>query len=130
MARAVLCRGLWYGGRKIPKRSRLKSVLLVVHIQDTLEVLSGRKTGRDLFSTAKRRKGKGVALFGQRVARTEDARLLTAGGTYVDDVPLDGSLWATFVRSTVAHGRVAAPSSNRPVPGDRRASEVEELPGV
>jgi aerobic carbon-monoxide dehydrogenase large subunit len=121
MARAWLCRGLWYGGRKIPKRRRLNPILLLlVYIQDTLGTFPGRKTSRDVFSTAKRQRGNRVALFGQRVARTEDARLLTAGGTYVDDVPLDGALRATFVRSTIAHGRIAG----------IEAGATSELPGV
>ncbi|MBV9660131.1 MAG: xanthine dehydrogenase family protein, partial [Acidimicrobiales bacterium] len=49
-----------------------------------------------------------MSLFGSRVPRTEDPRLLTAGGTYVDDVAVEGSLWATFVRSTMAHARIAS----------------------
>ena len=36
---------------------------------------------------------------GTRVHRVEDARLLTGGGTYVDDVTLPGLLHACFVRS-------------------------------
>jgi carbon-monoxide dehydrogenase large subunit len=47
-----------------------------------------------------------VTLFGQRVVRTEDPRLLTVGGTYVADVShplLDGRVHLHFVRSTHAH---------------------------
>jgi carbon-monoxide dehydrogenase large subunit len=39
---------------------------------------------------------------GARVARVEDARLLTGHGTFVDDISLPGMLHACFVRSPVA----------------------------
>lgn len=48
-------------------------------------------------------------MLGTRVARTEDPRLLTTGGTYVADLAdplLDGAVHATFVRSTMAHARL------------------------
>src|SRR5262249_56783690 len=51
-----------------------------------------------------------MSILGTRVIRTEDPRLLTAGGTYVDDVRdplLEGAARITFVRSTVAHARIA-----------------------
>jgi carbon-monoxide dehydrogenase large subunit len=41
-----------------------------------------------------------------RVARVEDARLLTGHGTYVDDVRLPGLLHASFVRSTLARAAI------------------------
>ena len=47
-----------------------------------------------------------MSILGTRVVRTEDPRLLTVGGTYVDDlrVPeLEGAVQATFVRSPLAH---------------------------
>jgi carbon-monoxide dehydrogenase large subunit len=50
-----------------------------------------------------------MSILGTRVVRTEDPRLLTAGGTYVDDlrVPeLAGAARVTFVRSPVAHARI------------------------
>ncbi len=50
-----------------------------------------------------------MSILGTRVIRTEDPRLLTVGGTYVDDlrVPeLDGALEATFVRSPLAHALI------------------------
>jgi carbon-monoxide dehydrogenase large subunit len=43
---------------------------------------------------------------GTRVARVEDARLLTGRGTYVDDVVLPGMLHARFVRSPFARAAV------------------------
>ncbi|WP_426566909.1 aerobic carbon-monoxide dehydrogenase large subunit [Angustibacter sp. McL0619] len=44
-------------------------------------------------------------LFGERVARVEDPRLLTGGGRYLDDLGR-GALAAAFVRSPHAHARV------------------------
>jgi len=32
-----------------------------------------------------------MSILGNRVVRTEDPRLLTVGGTYVGDVPLEGA---------------------------------------
>ena len=43
---------------------------------------------------------------GTRVARVEDARLLTGHGTFVDDVRRPGMLHACFVRSPFAHARI------------------------
>ncbi|MGH3296338.1 MAG: xanthine dehydrogenase family protein molybdopterin-binding subunit, partial [Trebonia sp.] len=48
--------------------------------------------------------------MGTRVVRTEDPRLLTAGGAYVDDVrapELTGAGRVTFVRSPLGHARIA-----------------------
>jgi carbon-monoxide dehydrogenase large subunit len=39
------------------------------------------------------------------VQRVEDPRMLTVGGTYVEDVPVDAA-WVHFVRSEYAHGRI------------------------
>jgi carbon-monoxide dehydrogenase large subunit len=50
-----------------------------------------------------------MSILGTRVIRTEDPRLLTSGGVYVDDLrepDLAGAVRATFVRSTVAHALV------------------------
>jgi carbon-monoxide dehydrogenase large subunit len=50
-----------------------------------------------------------MSILGTRVVRTEDPRLLTAGGCYTDDLrlpELDGAVRATFVRSPVAHARI------------------------
>lgn len=50
-----------------------------------------------------------MSILGTRVVRTEDPRLLTVGGTYVDDlrVPeLDGAARVTFVRSPIAHAMI------------------------
>jgi carbon-monoxide dehydrogenase large subunit len=52
-----------------------------------------------------------MSVFGNRVPRVEDPKLLTDGGTYVADlrVPeLDGAGYVTYVRSTIAHARVTS----------------------
>ncbi|HEX8005971.1 MAG TPA: xanthine dehydrogenase family protein molybdopterin-binding subunit [Trebonia sp.] len=64
-----------------------------------------------------------MSILGTRVIRTEDPRLLTAGGVYVDDLrepDLVGAARATFVRSTVAHARITGID----------ASEALAQPGV
>jgi aerobic carbon-monoxide dehydrogenase large subunit len=45
------------------------------------------------------------SILGNRVQRVEDPRMLTSGGTYVEDVPVDAA-WVHFVRSEYAHGRI------------------------
>jgi aerobic carbon-monoxide dehydrogenase large subunit len=56
---------------------------------------------------------------GASVKRSEDPRILTGGGRYVDDIKLPGMLHAAFVRSPLAHGRVLAVdvSAARALPG-------------
>lgn len=44
--------------------------------------------------------------FGAAVARSEDARLLTGQGRYVDDIEMPGLLHVAFVRSPMAHARL------------------------
>ncbi len=56
----------------------------------------------------------------QPVRRLEDTRFLTGQGRYIDDIAPDGALVAVFLRSQVAHGRLA--------PVD--LSDVREMPGV
>jgi carbon-monoxide dehydrogenase large subunit len=52
----------------------------------------------------------GGSILGNRVLRKEDPKFLTVGGSYVDDLLdeplLRGAGYVTFVRSTVAHGRI------------------------
>src|SRR3954468_2525085 len=47
-----------------------------------------------------------MSILGNRVLRKEDPKFLTVGGTYVDDVALDGALHVHYVRSTLAHARI------------------------
>jgi carbon-monoxide dehydrogenase large subunit len=46
------------------------------------------------------------SILGNRVRRVEDPRMLTAGGTYVEDLDLPGAAWLTYVRSPEAHARI------------------------
>src|SRR5579871_2702217 len=56
---------------------------------------------------------------GSSIKRSEDPRILTGRGRYVDDLKLPGMLHAAFVRSPLAHGRVLAVdgSAARALPG-------------
>src|SRR3954465_2478102 len=62
----------------------------------------------------------GARAIGARVLRSEDPRILTGRGRYIDDIVLPGMLHAAFKRSTVAHGRLLSVD----------ASAARELPGV
>ncbi len=59
-------------------------------------------------------------VIGQRVLRKEDPRFLTGKGRYVDNLPLEGALHATFVRSPFAHARIVSIDT----------SGVSEIPGA
>jgi aerobic carbon-monoxide dehydrogenase large subunit len=64
-----------------------------------------------------------MSIMGTRVIRTEDPRLLTAGGVYVDDLrtpELNRAARVTFVRSPLAHARITGID----------ASEALSEPGV
>ncbi|MFP3913616.1 MAG: xanthine dehydrogenase family protein molybdopterin-binding subunit [Actinomycetota bacterium] len=45
-------------------------------------------------------------MIGQARLRTEDERLITGGGSYLDDLHPDGMVHAVFVRSPVSHGMI------------------------
>ncbi|GAA3300018.1 2,6-dihydroxypyridine 3-hydroxylase subunit NdhC [Glutamicibacter nicotianae] len=45
-------------------------------------------------------------MIGKRVPRSEDAKLLTGRGRYLNDIDVEGQLHACFVRSPAAHGRI------------------------
>ncbi len=66
---------------------------------------------------------------GARVARVEDARLLTGHGTYVDDVQRPGMLHVCFVRSPFARARIGAidTSAARALPGVHAVFTAEDL---
>lgn len=61
-----------------------------------------------------------MSILGNRVLRREDPALLTTGGTYVDDIDVSGAAFVTYVRSTMAHARLA----------DVDISECAAMPGV
>jgi carbon-monoxide dehydrogenase large subunit len=52
-----------------------------------------------------------VSVLGNRVLRKEDARFLRGGGRYVENLPLEGALAVTFVRSQLAHARITIDTS-------------------
>src|SRR5262249_57514194 len=45
---------------------------------------------------------------GASIKRSEDQRILTGAGRYVDDIKLPGMLHAAFVRSPLPHARLAS----------------------
>src|SRR5262245_34544282 len=49
----------------------------------------------------------GDGFVGRPLKRVEDRILLVGSGRYTDDISLDGALHAAFVRSPVAHARIA-----------------------
>ena len=61
-----------------------------------------------------------MSILGNRVLRTEDGRFLRGAGRYVENLPLEGALTITFVRSPLAHARVNGID----------ASAAEALPNV
>jgi aerobic carbon-monoxide dehydrogenase large subunit len=58
--------------------------------------------------------------IGASIKRSEDPRILTGRGRYVDDIKLPGMLHAAFVRSPMAHARLLSVD----------VSAARELPGV
>ncbi len=66
----------------------------------------------------------GGSILGNRVVRKEDPKFLTTGGRYVDDLRdepmLNGALQVTYVRSSVAHGKILSIDT----------SVAESMPGV
>jgi carbon-monoxide dehydrogenase large subunit len=61
-----------------------------------------------------------MSILGNRVLRVEDPRFLRGEGRYIENLPLDGAAWITFVRSPLAHARVNGID----------ASAAEALPNV
>src|SRR4029078_4839528 len=66
---------------------------------------------------------------GASIKRSEDPRILTGAGRYVDDIKLPGMLHAAFVRSPMAHARVLSVdvSAARALPGVVAVLTGEEL---
>src|SRR5262245_36348571 len=69
---------------------------------------------------------------GQRLKRTEDARLVRGQARYVDDIRLPGTLHVAFVRSPHAHARLLAVDASRAAraPGVRAVISGADLGGV
>jgi carbon-monoxide dehydrogenase large subunit len=61
-----------------------------------------------------------VSILGNRVLRKEDPRFLRGEGRYVENLPLEGALTVTFVRSLLAHARITGVDT----------SAAEALPNV
>jgi aerobic carbon-monoxide dehydrogenase large subunit len=76
-----------------------------------------------------------MSILGTRVVRTEDPRLLTAGGIYLDDLrtpELADAAQVTFVRSPVAHAQITGidPAAALAEPGVvavLTASDIDDL---
>src|SRR5437899_8986883 len=47
------------------------------------------------------------SILGHPVRRVEDPGLITGSSRFVDDIAVDGAVYAVFVRSTLAHARIA-----------------------
>jgi len=62
----------------------------------------------------------GFRTIGARVERSEDPRLLTGRGEFIDDIHLPGLVHAAFVRSSFAHAKIKSVN----------ASAAERMPGV
>ena len=45
-------------------------------------------------------------LIGESVKRVEDQRFITGKGKYTDDISLPGMVYASIIRSPIAHGRI------------------------
>ena len=78
-----------------------------------------------------------MSILGNRVLRKEDPKFLTSGGEYVDDLPIDGAAYVTYVRSTMPHARITAvdvseattaPGVLAVVTGDDVAADLGDFP--
>ena len=49
-----------------------------------------------------------MSILGNRVLRKEDPRFLRGEASYVENLPLEGALTVTFVRSLLAHARIVS----------------------
>ncbi|MCY3637102.1 MAG: xanthine dehydrogenase family protein molybdopterin-binding subunit [bacterium] len=61
-----------------------------------------------------------MSILGNEVRRVEDPRMLSEGGTYVADIPLEGAAHVVFVRSPIAHARLLSV----------HADDARSMPGV
>jgi carbon-monoxide dehydrogenase large subunit len=76
-----------------------------------------------------------VSILGTHVVRVEDPALLTRGAVYTDDLVderLAGAVFATFVRSPIAHARITSIDTSAAVaaPGVVAVLTGEDLAGV
>ena len=61
-----------------------------------------------------------MSILGTRVVRVEDPRFLKGEGTYIANLELPGALHLTFVRSSMAHGKIVSID----------AEDARAMPGV
>lgn len=73
-----------------------------------------------------------MSILGHRVARKEDPRFLTTGGTYLTDLGLDGAAHVTYVRAQAAHARILAIAADtaRQAPGVLGVFLAADLDGL
>ncbi len=64
--------------------------------------------------------GVAARFVGTRMPRTEDQRMITGHGRYIDDLSRRGTAHVAFVRSSVAAGRIISID----------ATEARQMPGV
>src|SRR5262249_22869930 len=69
--------------------------------------------------------------IGAPMERREDLRFLRGRGEYVDDIAVEGLLYAVILRSSVAHGRIAGldTSSALKCPGVHAVITAKDMPG-
>ena len=69
--------------------------------------------------------------IGTPMERREDLRFLRGRGEYLDDLAVDGLLYAVILRSSVAHGRIVSldVSSARKRPGVHAVITAADMPG-
>ena len=70
-----------------------------------------------------------IPYIGRSVLRIEDLRLLRGSGEFVDDLHRDGMLFAAFLRSPLAHGRIRAvnTSAARAIAGVHAVLTAEDV---
>src|SRR5438034_5802089 len=57
--------------------------------------------------------------WGRAFPRTEDGPLVTGAAAFTEDLPAEGAMWASFVRSTIAHAAIRSIETDqaRTMPG-------------
>ena len=75
---------------------------------------------------------RGSGWVGQAIRRKEDPPLITGRGNYVDDITLQGMLWAAFVRSPEAHARIVSIETEAAlaIPGVHAVLSAEDAPEI
>jgi aerobic carbon-monoxide dehydrogenase large subunit len=69
--------------------------------------------------------------IGTSMERREDPRFLRGRGQYVDDLEIDGLLYAVILRSQVGHGRIRSldATAAKNVPGVHAVITAQDMPG-